>query len=596
MDERAQTLGRCFQDFGKYRLTVFSEGRYVPALRNSRFPPDFSLMFGTIRKHQRWLWIVIIAAVIFSFVIYFSPNQSGGGMGRGDNQIGLLDGQAVGEQQLRDTMREAELSGFLRFGENYRSARAEQMGFNVKQETMQRLFLGRRIKESGIQVSDTAVATWIKEYLKDPKTGVVNFDGFVKNALTPAGFTESQFLDFVRHEVGVQELERLVGVAGQLVTPQEAEAAFRRENETLTVSLVSFASSNYVAGVSLEDVKIGEFFTNRLAAYRIPERVTVTYVRFDATNFNAAVEAELAARPNLATEMEQMYLQRGADAFRDPSGAPMSKEAALARIREASVQQRAVQLASQKANEFANELYQIEPVSAANLTTLAQKKGLTTEQTIPFAETERVLGLDDLSPGSVSQALAQVNAEQPFLTPLVGSRGVVVGSVSARSPSMVPSLDTVRPRVLSDFKQSMSTESARNAGRAFHAAATNAVAQDKTFADAAAAASVAVSDFSFSASSPSIAGLDSRVNPAQVKGLASRLPVGGMSDFIPTFDGGFVLTVRERQAAADEMVKAGKDSYLGELRQQRQREAFSAWFASEYQKSGASEIAERIGF
>ena len=553
-------------------------------------------MFGTIRKHQRWLWVVIIAAVILSFVIYFSPNQGSGGMSRGDNQLGLVDGQPVGEQQIRDALQQAKLSGFLRFGENYQSARAEQMGFNAKQETMQRLFLGLRMKEAGIQVSDTAVATWIKEYLKDPKTGVVNFDGFIKNGLAPAGFSETEFLNFVRHEVGVQELERLIGVTGQLVTPQEAEEAFRRENETLTVSLASFSGSNYLAGITLDDAKLGEFFTNRLAAYRIPERVSLSFVRFDVTNFTAAVEAEMAARPNFTNEMEMLYQQRGADAFRDESGTPMSKEVALVRIKEASMRQRAVQLATQQANEFANELYQMEPANPANLAALAQKKGLTAEQTVPFAETDRVLGLDDLAPGAVSQALTRVSAEQPFLTPLVGSRGVVVAAVAGRIPSMVPSLDTVRTRVISDFNLSMSTEAARNSGRAFHSAATNALAQGKSFTDAAAAASVPLTDFSFSLSSPTIAGLDSRLNPSQIKNVAGRLSAGGVSEFVPTFDGGFVLTVRERKAAPDDMVKAGLNSFLGELRQERERAAFNAWFISEYQNSGAADLAQKIGF
>src|SRR5260370_32714675 len=31
-------------------------------------------MFGTFRKHQTWLWSIIIGAIVVSFVAYFSPN------------------------------------------------------------------------------------------------------------------------------------------------------------------------------------------------------------------------------------------------------------------------------------------------------------------------------------------------------------------------------------------------------------------------------------------------------------------------------------------------------------------------------------------
>lgn len=548
-------------------------------------------MFGTIRKHQQWLWVVIITAVIISFVVYFTPNQGPGNGSLGNQQIGTIDGRAVDDQQVRTALSQAKLSGFLRYGEAFQSGRAEQMGFNLKQETMQRLFLGMRLKEAGIQVSDDAVATWIREYLKDPKTGVVNFDAFLKNALQPSGFSESDFFEFVRYEVGMQELERIVGVTGELVTPQEAEAAFRKDNETLTVSLVSFSSSNHLAGVVLNDAKLGEFFTNRLANYRIPERVSLSYVRFPSSNFVATAEAEIAARPNFTNEVEQVYTQRGPDAFRDPSGAPMAKDAALAKIREVTIQQRAVQLAAQQANEFANELYQMEPATPANLAALASQKGMTVAQTPPFSDNERAQGLDDINPNSIAQALSKITPSQPFLTPLAGQQGVVVGAVAGRTPSSVPSLDAVRNQVENDYKTSASTDAARSAGRAFQSSAAG-----KAFADAAKAASLTPVEFSFSPSSPSIPGLDGRINPSQVKAAAGRLTPGAVGEFVPTFDGGFVLALRERKAPAEDLVKSGVGSFLGELRQQREREAFNTWFLTEYQKSGAPQLAERIGF
>jgi len=40
-------------------------------------------MFGTIRKHQTWLWAIIITLTIISFVIYFGP-QSRVSQGRAD--------------------------------------------------------------------------------------------------------------------------------------------------------------------------------------------------------------------------------------------------------------------------------------------------------------------------------------------------------------------------------------------------------------------------------------------------------------------------------------------------------------------------------
>jgi hypothetical protein len=63
-------------------------------------------MFAHIRKHQQWLFIVIIAVVIVSFVVFFTPSVGtggGGGGGTGSNAtIGTIDDQPVTQQEYYD--------------------------------------------------------------------------------------------------------------------------------------------------------------------------------------------------------------------------------------------------------------------------------------------------------------------------------------------------------------------------------------------------------------------------------------------------------------------------------------------------------------
>ena len=58
-------------------------------------------MFGTIRKHQTWLWGIIIVGTVVSFVIYFSPNARFGMSGGRRNSIGSVDGQSITPQQVQ---------------------------------------------------------------------------------------------------------------------------------------------------------------------------------------------------------------------------------------------------------------------------------------------------------------------------------------------------------------------------------------------------------------------------------------------------------------------------------------------------------------
>ena len=56
-------------------------------------------MFGTIRKHQTWLWAIIITLTVISFVIYFSP-YSGTSDRRSASNYGYVNGQPITQEQI----------------------------------------------------------------------------------------------------------------------------------------------------------------------------------------------------------------------------------------------------------------------------------------------------------------------------------------------------------------------------------------------------------------------------------------------------------------------------------------------------------------
>jgi len=549
------------------------------------------MTFGTIRKHQRWLWALIIAAVIISFVAFFSPNQNLG-RGGGSMVVGYVDGRPVNDAMLREQLKLADLSGYVRFGPEYRSAQAARMGYSRPQALAERLLIESRRKALGIEVSDTAVARWIAENLRDPRTQQVDLDAYVRNYLEPGGFTKGNFVDFVRQQVAFREMQRLVSVTGMLVTPQEAEQEFRRVNETFDVTLASFPASNFLAAVTVDDAALGTFYTNRLAEYRIPERAVLSFVRFEVTNYLAEATQILAGQADMTNQMEQLYQQRGADAFRDEANNPLSKEAALEKIREGFTRQAANQIGLSNAVAFANELGQMEPLEASNLAALAARKGIPVQTTPPFGPGARPPGLEDIR--DLSTGLGRVTPDQPFTPPMEGVRGVVIAAVTERLPSNIPALEAIRPRVESDFKEVQSAAAARTAGQLFRTAATNALASGKSLSDAAAGQPVVLSELSFTLSSPSIPGLDAGLNPAQVKNAVGTNAPGSLTAFVPTAAGGFVALVRERKPVDEATTKAALAAFLTEQRESRGRDAFQVWFAEQMKQSGISKLVEDL--
>jgi len=547
------------------------------------------MTFGTIRKHQRWLLALITIVVIISFVFFFSPNQN---MGRGSAVAGYVDGHPVSDGMLRDHLKLADLYGYVRFGAEYRSAQAARMGFSRPQALARSLLIESRRKALGIEVSDAAIARWIAENLRDPRTQQVDFDAYVRNYLEPAGFTKTDFINFVRQEVAFREMQRLVGVTGMLVTPQEAESEFRRVNETYEVTLASFPASNFLAAVTVEDAALGTFYTNRLAEYRIPERAVLSYVRFELTNYLAEAAQILAGRPDLTNQIEQLYQQRGADAFRDDANNPLTKEAALEQIREGVTRQAANQIGLSNAVGFANELGQMEPLAASNLAALAAKKGLAVQATPPFGPGARPFGLEDIR--DLGTGLGRVTPDQPFTPPMEGSRGIVIAAVTEQIPSTIPTLEDIRTRVESDFKEVQSAAAARTAGHLFRNAATNALASGKTLVEAAAGQPIRLSELTFTLSSPSISGLDAGLNPAQIKNAVGTNAPGALTPFVPTAEGGFLMLIRDRKPVDEETTRAALSAFLAEQRETREMDAFRIWFAEQMKQSGISKLVEDL--
>ena len=72
-------------------------------------------MFGTIRKHQKWLWAVIVTATVLSFVAFFNPSSrlSGGGGGHeGPGNYGSIAGEQITSEEFYGAQKEVALRYF----------------------------------------------------------------------------------------------------------------------------------------------------------------------------------------------------------------------------------------------------------------------------------------------------------------------------------------------------------------------------------------------------------------------------------------------------------------------------------------------------
>lgn len=543
-------------------------------------------MIGTLRKHSQWLWGIIITVVIITFVVFFSPDV-GPGQGRAEADFGTLYGEPIKRDELMQAYTDAKLFFFLNTGQWPTPEQAMMYRYNLDTEARQRLLLNYHIRREGIEVGKDALVQNIKDTFTNPETGVFNlqqYDGFTKQRLPAGGVTEAGFERYLKNELGRQQLARMFGLAGKLISTRAADGFYRRENEQALTEFVFLASSNNLAKVKLDDATLRTYHTNNLTAYRILERVVVHYIYLPYTSYNAEADKELTANTNLTSIMEAYYTTN-IFRFKETNGTAMTFAQAQPKIRTEFRDDLAARIGQQKSAELANELFKQEN-KAASLLALAAKKGFAVKVTEPFTEFEGPKLTN--APGNFGRTAFQLSADEALGQMLPGSDGVYFIAFKDRLKPEDPPFAQVRAKVVEDYQRSQATELTLTEGTKLVQAANDALAKGGSFKDAAKALGhVALEVPPFSRSERKIDIVSSRdVGVEEYRESAFALAAGKVSSFRQVSGGGFVLFVRSFQPVTEELVKTELPKFTDSLRDNRANYAYREWLSREIERSG----------
>ncbi len=536
-------------------------------------------MIGTIRKHSKWLWGIIIAVTIVTFVLFFNPASGGRGYRRGTEKLGSVDGVPITRGELDDATRETELYYF--FGTHGQwPERNGQNQFDLEQESFQRVFLVRKLQESNIEVDSDAVVQYAANIVRQAGNGKT-FDEFYKSFLA-GHVSEEDFERYARHTLAIQQLWALLGLSGDLMTQQELQDLYTRSHQQISTEAIFFSSSNYLASVTNPSPAVlTHFYEDNMSKYRTQERVQVSYVAFDISNYLAQADQEIAKIPDFNKQVDEAYKKRGTNYYSDAK----SPEEAKQKIREEDRHDRALRLAKRKADEFVAMLLEEEKPRREMLTAVARTNGVTVKTTEPFDE--------ETGPANVDGGLAfvqdafKLSPEEPFAGPVMGPNSVFVIALDRKIPSEVQPLEKVHDQVVADYRNSQATQLARRAGTEFVQTLTNSLAQGKSFAVICSETKtklIAVPPLSI-VSTNSLPQVESHISDVDYKQIALRTPVGKTSDLISTLDGAMIVYVQQQLPIDPAVMQAEMPTFAGNVREQRRREVLNIWLQKESSRS-----------
>jgi hypothetical protein len=242
-------------------------------------------MIGTIRKHSKVLWWTIIPLTIISFVIFMSSGPSRGGAGSAGD-FGSINDKKVTQHEYLQALNEFKLFYLFHYG-TFPDKKANITNEEIQRETYIRLFLIQKAADLGIHADLDATAAAANNMLRSlgRKGQTVSMNDLVTQVLAPEGLTATDFENFARNDVIIQQLVQTIGLSGALVTPQEIAGIYEREHQEISSQIIFFSAKNYLASIKIAPDALGKFYTNYMAEYRLPDRVQLNYVVFNITNF-----------------------------------------------------------------------------------------------------------------------------------------------------------------------------------------------------------------------------------------------------------------------------------------------------------------------
>ncbi len=419
-------------------------------------------MIGTIRKHSKWLWVVIITLTVISFIYWGAAPAQRGGNGRAGGDFGSVYGQKITQQEFVQAFNEFKLFYLFNYG-TWPDKKAAMSQKQMDQATYERLLLVKKADDLGIHVGlDVAAAAADKMLRSLGRNGqTVTADEFEKQVLQPEGLTVADFEDFARHDIAIQQLVQSVGSSGALITPQEAAAIYQHEHQELASQIIFFSAKNYLPSVTVAPEAVGQFYTNYLAEYRLPDRVQVSYVAFELSNYPRAGEDGMGE--------DQFRRAGGRNLFPIWTRRPFltRKLPPKPRPKSAStlIRQRALADARAQANDFAGAVFNLEPARAENLATVAKQKGLTVRTTAPFAA--ETGPQEFAAPEAFTKTAFGLTPDEPFANPIASTNAIYVIALARQLPSEIPALADIRTRVTQDFQMQQAVVRAREAGTNF---------------------------------------------------------------------------------------------------------------------------------
>ena len=242
-------------------------------------------MLDRMRRHKGWLkWS--LALVVLAFVLLYIPDflrSSANGAGLND-AVATVDGNDITVNQFRRAYTRQLQQYRQAYGGNMDERLLKQLGIDqrIVQQLVEEEAALAEARKLGITATDQEVQQRILAIPAFQENGqFIGMDRYRQMLETqdpPVRLNE--FEEQVRRSITVEKLQAAL-TSWISVSDTDAEAEFKKRNEKVKLSVVSFPVDKFREGVQVSDDEIAKWFDGHKNDYRMPEKRKVRYALVD---------------------------------------------------------------------------------------------------------------------------------------------------------------------------------------------------------------------------------------------------------------------------------------------------------------------------
>ena len=543
-----------------------------------------------LQKHFRFVFIILLAVIIVSFVFTIGA-APGIGDGRGERMKNL---------KFFDYELDTEAKREVFRAEGFWSAYMQSGNIRLDPNQLSNYFFNRAttLYLANLHRIPNPTPEQVQEYIKELPL-FMNAQGefdpqayarFTDEIAVSGSITQTDALRIISDDYRITKVNETLTGPG-FVLPEEVLSDLRQDQTKWTVAVAEWDQTTYNPQIDTTTEMLAEFYASNSFRYATPERRIVSYIEFRALDFKDQVSPSDEDLKSYFEENKAKY--EPAESSESEESEEEATEVDFETVREKVVFDYSLEMARQIAQNKAEALVLAIVESESNaggktpreeiVANVLAAQGLTSKDTIPFSNDGAPIGLS-WSRNTVNTAF-QLNESLFYSEPIQEGDTTIVLLYKDLFPQTIPEMETVRARVDLDYKEEELRRLRSEQGKALQAKLSESADSIQEFQETAEGEGLTVNVYQEFTRREPPSGLDRSLAYS-----TSSLAEGDVSEMITQGDkGSFVYIIKKD---APELQAEGEEY---EARIESLKTAYSRYAVSQYIGKLMNEELERSG-